>query len=356
MKHFIFYLSCICLILISLSSCSKTSKETAVSNKPSELYWICENGTNNKVPSSYKRISREKAKNICDSTYFTPGNYMYAKVIDAGSPTVPYMRNAQFIMNCMFSVPLIIDCDDSDMTIGFNELITNPELLALHKNEAGNKAYLAEIIDNGVQVFVRDDGEKHGASRIVAIYNPTNSYHESVLEYRYIDLDCSSHISVRDLRARENFPEFISRDYMKCSLQPKDVLVYRITGNRRMERKTYLYDCCVDDGKYLLWPDIYSKSGGEYNLCVFVTPEGIEKYDKELDTYCCDIDLWYKTNLSYTIKVNDSMARKTAYYDPVIGYLQFKINMKKGYNSIRLEKNSYSDYIFCLSLEKMLFE
>lgn len=356
MKQFILYLSCICLIQISLSSCSKTSKETIVSDNPSALYWICENGTNNKVPSSYKKISRVKAKNICYTTCTTPGYYQYAKVIDAGSPTVPYMRNAQFIMNCMFSVPIIIDCDDSDMTIGFNELITNPELLALHKNEAGNKAYLATVIDNGVQVFVRDDGEKHCASRIVAIYNPTNSYHECVLEYRYIDLDCSSHISVRDLRTRKNFPEFISRDYMECSLQPKDVLIYRITGDRRLERKTYLRDYSVHDGKYLLWSDIYSKSGGEYLMRVFVTPEGIEKYNKELDAVDCDFDLRYRTNLSYTIKVNDSNGCQTDLYDPVIGYLQFKINLKKGYNSIRFEKNSYTNYIDCLSLEKMIFE
>lgn len=275
--------------------------------------WVSEVGDSWRMSQDIN-CSWRSIRNIIDqslyiSAYASKGHYNDMDMLEVGRTLSQEEDMTHFGMWCILSSPLIIGCDMTTMRPETLELLTNPELIALNQDPLGLQAYVAKDGGNGTYVFVKDIETLHGKTRAIALYNSTNEPQTIGIDYSTIELGGT--VKVRDLFARADVET--AADNISIEVPAHGTRIYRLESTQRIERSLYeaetaylseyqeLHDAfsvatayyekdaaCSGGAKVvnlgrkpkndLRWLDVYSETGGEYEVTIDIlpTPEALQ--------------------------------------------------------------------------------
>lgn len=248
-------------------------------------------------------------QNLYLSAYAAEGKYNDMDMLEVGRGLTLEEDKTHFGMWCIMSSPLLIGCDMTTITPEAQVLMTNPELIALNQDTLGLQAYVVDRV-KGAYLLVKDVVTLHGATRAIAIYNPTDA--EVTRQVDFLSLDLGGKVVVRDLFEREDVGTFVAT--MDVTVPAHGTRIYQLTAEQRYERAKYegetawlsayqeltnnqssetgIYeeaDYCSGGAKAgwlgrksandLQWRNVYSQKGGEYTLMLsFITGETRKVY------------------------------------------------------------------------------
>lgn len=275
--------------------------------------WVSEVGDSWRMSQDIN-CSWRSIRNIIDqslyiSAYASKGHYNDMDMLEVGRTLSQEEDMTHFGMWCILSSPLIIGCDMTTMRAETLELLTNPELIALNQDPLGLQAYVAKDGGDGTYVFVKDIETLHGKTRAIALYNSTNEPQTIGIDYSAIELGGT--VKARDLFARADVET--AADGISVEVPAHGTRIYRLEATQRIERSLYeaetaylseyqeLHDAfsvatayyekdaaCSGGAKVvnlgrkpkndLRWLDVYSETGGEYEVTIDIlpTPEALQ--------------------------------------------------------------------------------
>lgn len=311
---------------------------------------------NTDIWSGWESVKQTIEKNLYLSAYAGNGHYndMDMMVVGfrdspgAGGPGLTLSEEeAHFGMWCIMSSPLLIGCKLDKISEASLKILKNKELIALNQDPLGLQAHVVQHKGEGY-VLVKDIEKRHGATRAVAFYNPSEQ--AMTFNISFAELELGGHIKVRDLVKQKDLGKF--QDYFTREVAPHSAFILKLEGEQRLEAKRYeaewaylpMFDnigrnkvAYIGDekasgrmkvsylggtpGNYAEWKEVYSEDGGNYDMDI---------------TYC-----WGKDReLEVTVN-GKAQLLKPLFNDNEKHIITLPVNLKRGYNNIRLG-NSYN--------------
>lgn len=244
-------------------------------------------------------------KNIIDmnlylSAYCRNGHFNDMDMLEIGRGLKPNEEEVHFGMWCMMSSPLLIGCDLTKIPEESLNLLKNTELIAINQDPLCQQAYVAMRQGKGY-VMVKDIVERNGLTRVVALYNPSDSAINFNVPLSAIEL--YGKVKLRDLIAKKDMKTV--QDTITMDIPAHSVRIMRAKGQQRLECTNYeaeraylpLFDnlgkrkkqiryeqCETASGGMVVshigneaentirWDNIWSKDGGEYELTIHYIP------------------------------------------------------------------------------------
>ena len=267
-------------------------------------------------------------------------------------------EEAHFGMWCIMSSPLLLGCDIEYIPEETMRIITNPELIAVNQDPLGLQAHVVQH-EGETYVFAKDILRRHGGTRAVALYNPSDS--AASFSVPADVLEFAGEMKVRDLNLRSNLA---SCRVIEMTLQPHTAKILKVEGERI---EPVLYEAewgyCPDftairgtgvkyipvegaSGRavatnlgdsptnYLEWTDIFSRKGGKYRISVrFSSPEAV------------DFDLVVNGKAHHA---------SVATTDSAFVEIPFEVEFLKGENNVRISGVTSSNVALdCLKVTKL---
>jgi hypothetical protein len=250
---------------------------------------------------------------------------------------------------CMWSSPLIIGCDLTNIPEFSLNLLKNQELIAINQDRLG---LMAPVIDrkDEVYVFAKDLKKLHGPQRAVAITNLSEDPQQMTLDLGKAGFEGS--VKVRDAVNHQDLPNQTTS--FNVSIPAHGTQVFILTGRRnqpiRYEAETawlkeyqelnpatdnahYMPNEIASQGElvrflgnrptnYMEWRNVYVKKSGTYNLTVgYISPDARQ----------------------FTLSVNNKQARQLQATNTVntnsVGTCSTKVYFRKGFNTVRLSND-----------------
>jgi hypothetical protein len=219
-------------------------------------------------------------------------------MLEVGRNLTTEEDKTHFGMWCIMNSPLLIGCDVRSINSTALALLKNQELIALNQDTLYQQAYVAKWQDSCF-VMVKDIELQYGTRRAFAVYNPTDKVVKTTVRFR--DIDLAGNVKLRDVFQKKDLGSF-SESY-EVTLPKHGTRIYVAEADTRLERvryeaeagynsvyqeiknnqseKTGSYSADINcSGGYkagwlgrreandLQWRNVYSKSGGEYNLTI----------------------------------------------------------------------------------------
>ncbi len=244
-------------------------------------------------------------KNMPLSAYCQGGHFNDMDMLEIGRSLTDSEERVHFGLWCMMSSPLLIGCDMTGIRESSLALLKNSKLIALNQDTLALQAYPVQHND-GTYVLVKDIVKLRGNTRAVALYNPTDTAKR--IAVALADLELSGRTTLQDLfdnkaKKRKNIKV---TDSIAFVVPPHDVMIFRAEAERRLEPTRYesewaylpLYNdlgkrkkeiCYAYEPKAsggmvvrygggrrensILWNNVWSDQGGDYEMTVFYTPE-----------------------------------------------------------------------------------
>ena len=329
--------------------------------------WVSEVGDSWRMSQDIN-CSWRSIRNIIDqslyiSAYASKGHYNDMDMLEVGRTLSQEEDMTHFGIWCILSSPLIIGCDMTTMRAETLELLTNPELIALNQDPLGLQAYVAKDCGDGTYVFVKDIETLHGKTRAIALYNSTNEARNIGIEYSAVELGGS--VKARDLFARADVET--AADGISVEVPAHGTRIYRLEATQRIERSLYeaetaflseyqeLHDAfsvatayyekdaaCSGGAKVvnlgrkpkndLRWLDVYSETGGEYEVTIDIlpTPEALQisEWDSNPGGY------------QFFLSVNDGVGNRVR-LDKDSTSATITVTLPAGSNVVRLYDDRY---------------
>ncbi len=260
---------------------------------------VCRGVRRNMYLSAYARDGRYNDMDMLVVGYGNTGSPFFAEGL--GYALTPAEEEAHFGMWCIMSSPLLLGCDLDNIPEHTLRLVTNPELIAVNQDPLGLQAHVVQH-EGETYVFAKDILSRHGKTRAVALYNP--SERETAFSVPAPALEFEGVMKVRDLNRRADMP---SCDTLRMTLPPHSAKILKL-GGRRAEPVLYEaeWGYCPDftdiagtgmkylqvegasgravatnlggsDSNFLEWEHIYSRRGGRYAVNLRLSaPEAVE--------------------------------------------------------------------------------
>lgn len=303
-------------------------------------------------------------ENLYLSAYCREGHYNDMDMLEVGRGMTAEEDKTHFGIWCLMSSPLLIGCNINNVGTTAANLLKNKELIAVNQDSLGLQAYVAKRdMENDTYVLVKDYGERDGLTRVVGLYNPGDTQKEITLDFA--DVCLGGQVQVRDLFTHTNRGTYEGSYSIKVPAH--GTRIYLLTAEERYEQTLYeaetafmqnynelwLHDTdarfedkavcsggvmCSWLGKVaqndIVWPHVYSKNGGEYNLTIsYLSAESrnitVEVNGTKVKTISMNSGSW------------DKVGRKT-----------LKINLVPGVNQIRFyNPTAYMPNLDCIQLE-----
>ena len=254
----------------------------------------------------WKSIKYIVGKNLYLSAYAGNGNYNDMDMLAVGYNIKPSPfweeglglsyteEEAHFGIWCIMSSPLLLGCDIEYIPEETMKIITNPELIAINQDRLGLQAHVVQHVGE-TYVFAKDNLEKWGNTRAVALYNPADTSMRFTLTPEEIEM--TGALTVRDLNLNADLGECSS---IEKTLPPHSAKILKVSGER-IEPTLYEaeWGYCPDftaikgtgvkyvpmegtsgravamnlggsESNCLEWRDVHSISGGEYELSLTI--------------------------------------------------------------------------------------
>jgi len=297
-------------------------------------------------PRSIPSIIREC---LYISAYTGGGHYSDMDMLEIGRTLSHDEEITHFGIWCMWSSPLIIGCDLTNIPEFSLNLLKNQELIAINQDRLG---LMAPVIDrkDEVYVFAKDLKKLHGPQRAVAITNLSEDPQQMTLDLGKAGFEGS--VKVRDAVNHQDLPNQTTS--FNVSIPAHGTQVFILTGRRnqpiRYEAETawlkeyqelnpatdnahYMPNEIASQGElvrflgnrptnYMEWRNVYVKKSGTYNLTVgYISPDARQ----------------------FTLSVNNKQARQLQATNTVntnsVGTCSTKVYFRKGFNTVRLSND-----------------
>ena len=296
--------------------------------------------------SVVKEIIRQ---NLYLSAYAGDGHYNDMDMLEVGRSLTAEEDRTHFGLWCMMASPLLIGCDMTKLKPQTLALLTNRELIAIDQDPLGLQAYVVKHdLATGTYVLAKDLLQRHGHTRAVAFYNPTDD--SQTVQIAFSDLELGGKVQAQDLFDGGSQFSILNFQFTIPNLPPHGCRIFRLTAERRIPRVRYeaetAYLSCyqelsnplaVGTAYYaedslcsggmkvvnlghraendLQWRDVWCDDEGDY-----------------LVTVCCPA---FPDNASLYVSANGAPAQRLSSQDQ----LTLTIRLRRGLNTIRL----YSD-------------
>lgn len=318
--------------------------------------WACEIAdswrTTEDIYLGWESIKSIIGQSLYLSAYTSYGHYNDMDMLEVGRGLTEEEDKTHFGMWCMMSSPLLIGCDMNDIKGNALSLMQNEELIALNQNTLGQQAYVVQK-SKDCYVLTKDMEEANGKKRAIAVYNPTNSQKTVTVKFEWFDL--GGNIRVRDLFERND--KGIYSESMDITVPAHGTRIYALDADVRMERTLYEAETAwlsayqeiynnqsVGSAIYqenancsggamvawlgnkpendLQWRNVYSLNGGEYTMQL---------------TFICGENRPAKISVNGGDPIEATLNSNSW---SVSATKEFKIQLNKGYNVIRLYTDS----------------
>lgn len=300
--------------------------------------------------SSVKDIIEQ---NLYLSAYAVNGHYNDMDMLEVGRTLKPEEDITHFGIWCIMSSPLLIGCDMTKLKPTTLALLKNKELIAINQDALGLQAYVVKHdMNDGTYVLVKDVEVLNGLTRVIALYNPTDTV--KTISITPAELELAGDIKIRDLIEQKDVKIQKPLKAISKDIAPHSTAIYKLTATQRLERTMYeaetafltdyqeLYNAQAVGTAYyekddnasggmkvtnlgyrpendLQWRNVYSQEGGEY--CIKVKTIGFT--EKQL----------------VFLAINDSDAYMIKLEDAKDGMITLHIHLNKGNNIIRLSNS-----------------
>ena len=254
--------------------------------------------TTGDINASWGSVKDILAENLYMSAYCSRGHYNDMDMLEVGRNLTTEEDKTHVGMWCIMNSPLLIGCDVRSINSTALALLKNQELIALNQDTLYQQAYVAKWQDSCF-IMVKDIELQYGTRRAFAVYNPTDKVVKTTVRFR--DIDLAGNVKLRDVFQKKDLGSF-SESY-EVTLPKHGTRIYVAEADTRLERvryeaeagynsvyqeiknnqseKTGSYSADINcSGGYkagwlgrreandLQWRNVYSKSGGEYNLTI----------------------------------------------------------------------------------------
>ena len=323
--------------------------------------------TTGDIYAAWESIRDIIRQNLYLSAYCYGGRYNDMDMLEVGRGIGTEEDRTHFGIWCIMCSPLLIGCDMTTLDQATLDLLKNEELIALNQDVLHEQAYVVRHHE-GTYVLVKDILQRYGRTRAVAFYNSTDKAADISIDFDEIDL--GGDVAVRDLYRHNDLGT--KREKLTMRVPAHGTRIYKLTADVRYERNRYEGECgylgayqeifnnqvketAIYDGNSaasggmvagwlgkradndIQWRNVYSESGGEYELTVsFIAGE----------------------SRSMTLEVNGSLTQNfddcysNAWNE--VATLSQRIQLKPGDNIIRLyNAAAWMPDIDCISLRKL---
>ena len=309
------------------------------------------------ISNRFEEICRILEKNLYLAAYASLGHFNDMDMMQIGRNTfTKEEEKSHFGIWCIMCSPLLIGCDLRFIPESTVEIITNPEIIALNQDKLGLQAELVYRTEKQF-VLAKPIEIEQGKIRAVALFNGEST--DKIMRIHFKDIQLSEKAQVRDLWERKNLGEFTG--YYETTVPAHGIVMLRIEGESAFDKTTFegeyafmkeYSDVAIDrknytdarfkpqlgaSGDYVLtdlggndkpdnWVEfrrVYSSTGGKYKFKLFYYSEE----DRNL-TVTVNGKEYQMTNLNS----GGYNQRATAFIHG--------IELKQGYNTIRLSNNS----------------
>ena len=177
-------------------------------------------------------------ENLYLSAYAGDGRYNDMDMLEVGRSLKAEEDRTHFGMWCMMSSPLLIGCDLTKLMPAAKALLTNRELIAVNQDPLGLQAYVAKHdIAQGTYVLVKDLRQRQGLTRVVALYNPTDTTNTVQVGFADLELECVT--AVRDLYAQADVKLPKGAAGLSEQVPAHGCRIYQLSATKRLQRKRY---------------------------------------------------------------------------------------------------------------------
>ncbi len=313
------------------------------------------------INASWNSIKDVMRRNMYLSAYAGDGHYNDMDMLVVGFPRgakvgggglTQQEEEAHFGLWCIMSSPLLIGCNLAEIPESSLALLKNKELIAINQDVLGLQAYVVQRNDNGGYVLVKDILEKHGTTRAVALYNPTDTL--CAFDVPLSVLELGGNVKVRDLIRCEDLG--VISGNLTRELPAHSAMILKMEGEQRLESSRYEAEWAYlpeyneldknskgivyryeprasgkmkvsylggRPGNYAEWKDVYSSDGGEYDMTITYFTEEDRSLEIEVN------------GQKQTLKGLNSGGYS------VPADITVPITLKSGYNTIRIGRSDY---------------
>ena len=297
------------------------------------------------ITDSWPSIRKIIEKNLPLSAYCRDSHFNDMDMLEIGRSLSESEERVHFGLWCIMSSPLLIGCDLTSIPVKSLELLKNTELIAINQDSLALQAYPVQKSD-GAWVLVKDIIEKRSNKRAVALYNSTDTLRRIAVALKDLELD--GLVIIHDLFNHRD--SVVDSDSLIRTVPPRDVLIYKVEAQRRVDPVIYeaewAYLPMFNDlgkrrkeiryaenneasagfvvangggqfGNSIIWQDVFSSDGGDYDLSVFYFP--VENRGLEVIVNGISIDL----SRSLETKGNETI-------------ITLPVKLNKGYNHVML--------------------
>lgn len=174
-------------------------------------------------------------ENLYMSAYCYGGSYNDMDMLEVGRSMTAEEDKTHFGMWCIMSSPLLIGCNLQTINPTALQLLKNRELIALNQDPLGLQAYVVQHRDD-TYVLVKDIENLYGATRAVALYNPSDK--PALMTVSFGELALGGKVKVRDLFEHKDLGEM--ENAISAMVPAHGTRIYRLEAEQRVER--YLYE------------------------------------------------------------------------------------------------------------------
>lgn len=313
---------------------------------------------------SVKRIVME---NLFIQTYTGNGHYNDCDMLEVGRSLTNDEEKTHMAYWCIASSPLLIGCDMSDIRPSSLELLKNRDLIAMNQDSLGLGAYVTQHQGyDDMYVVAKDMEIIMGPKRAVLVINLSDSVRTIPVNIEALGFkgkvkfyDCFTHKDIEG-EAEGTFSSTVAahgtnayfvtgKRIEKIVYQGEDAFLHDYEEIGRSDTPLLRKNVTADMGmyvnhlgnrpdNYLEWRDVYSMEGGEYTLTV--------RYASQEPR-------------SMTVTVNNGLNKSlinlsSGDYTNKWSTVDVKVNLKKGYNTVRLSNDTdWMPNIDCLAVRRL---
>lgn len=152
-----------------------------------------------------------------------PGHFVDPDMLVVGKKLTLAEDRTHFAMWCMFSTPLVLGCDLTQVSDETIELITNPELIAIHQDPACVSAWYRGR-NWGVETWLKPLGALESNTYAIAFFNDTDE--EKSIHFDSYCYGLDDRFYIRDVINHKDVSE--GTNYV-FELKPHDTMVLKLT-------------------------------------------------------------------------------------------------------------------------------
>jgi len=281
--------------------------------------------------------------------YASPGHYNDMDMLEVGRGMSFEEDKSHFSMWCILSSPLMLGHDMTKMSEETKSILTNPEVIAVNQDPSGLQAQLIYDKDS-IQIWAKHLNGGQSKEFAVALLNLGRG--TNTLTVNWKDLCIVGNATVRDLWKRADLGSMATG--YTVTLPSHNISLIKVKAGKTRLKETF-------EGEYG-WMQNFNKTKnnvlvpGQAKAVVDATCSGRAKatsLGKGADNYIEFRDVYSKSKGSYTLALHYLCADKrnatltvngvttnltdlTSGDDKKVAIVTVPVNLKKGYNTIRL--------------------